>query len=277
MFDYTNVIDQIWSSDPAVRSHPLNRGKVAWWLALPGRDGGRQLYDLIGSNHGTLTNMTTAASGWRGTTRPGGWGHILFDGTDDYVNLGSNPAWSFGAGDFTLAASFLSTDPAGFHVLIGKDDPASRQWIFAQSALTPGKLSFVSEVNSAYSTTGGTSIVAGAWYRALFTRRGTACSLYINGVLDGTQNDPSIYSGTSETDIGRRAYPGYEQPWSGAIDDIAAWTRGFSDAEARADYDQSRLGYPGVLRRWPGARAVMPKTTTPIGKVPWHLFFQRSI
>ena len=45
------------TADPVNRHHPLNSKLAAWWLPLPGLDGGRQLYDLMGLNHGTLTNM----------------------------------------------------------------------------------------------------------------------------------------------------------------------------------------------------------------------------
>src|SRR4051794_33812532 len=74
---------------PVNPDHPLNRERRAWWIVVPGTDGGRQIFDLMGFNHGTLTNMTTAGSGWGGTARRGGYGNLLFDGSNDYVALGS--------------------------------------------------------------------------------------------------------------------------------------------------------------------------------------------
>ena len=32
---------------------------------------------------GTLTN----GPAWKGASRPGGWGHVLFDGSNDYVTV----------------------------------------------------------------------------------------------------------------------------------------------------------------------------------------------
>src|SRR5438045_3728680 len=87
-------------SDPVNRSHPNNRGKVAWWKVLPGLDGGRQFFDLIGQAHGALTNGPT----WKPTARAGGLGAIAFDGTDDYVAVANSPAIDLTTA-FTIAVS----------------------------------------------------------------------------------------------------------------------------------------------------------------------------
>src|SRR5690349_1214055 len=100
--------------NPINQDHPLNHGRVAWWLTLPGLEGGKYLYDLCGRSPGTLTNMTTTSSGWRGTTRPGGYGHLLFDGSNDVVNMTVPSQTTTG---FTATAWFY-TDPTltGFRV-----------------------------------------------------------------------------------------------------------------------------------------------------------------
>lgn len=56
------------------RSAPLNRGLVSWWMTLPNRlgGGGNTFRDLMGRNHGTLTNGPT----WSGNRRLGGFGSI---------------------------------------------------------------------------------------------------------------------------------------------------------------------------------------------------------
>jgi hypothetical protein len=68
----------VFGPDPVNRAHPLNDGLVTWWLTLPPTDGGLRWYDLLGLNHGTLANFG-AGFGWRGTTRPGGFGQLTFD------------------------------------------------------------------------------------------------------------------------------------------------------------------------------------------------------
>ncbi len=51
-------------------------------------------FDIAGSNNGTLTNGPTFNTGSGGS--------IVFDGVDDFVNLGNNPSLQFGTGSFTL-------------------------------------------------------------------------------------------------------------------------------------------------------------------------------
>src|SRR5688500_4148301 len=72
-------------------SHPLNRGLVGWWLPGFGGRTGQVLRDLSGNHtHGTLTNM--ASDDWiPATGRPGGFGALNFDGSNDHV-LNSSPS-----------------------------------------------------------------------------------------------------------------------------------------------------------------------------------------
>src|SRR5215831_20671009 len=79
---------------PADRSAPLNDGCSGWWMFLPGLSGAGTVWrDLLAPDHGTLTNMAqpaTSTSGWGLTTlRPGGFGELRLDGSDDYVSFGN--------------------------------------------------------------------------------------------------------------------------------------------------------------------------------------------
>jgi hypothetical protein len=84
-----DAITPLFTPDIVDRRHFLNLRREAWWLCVPHLYGGRQLYDLMGSNHGTLTSMNNANNGWRPPQRPGGWGHILCDGSAGYVDCGA--------------------------------------------------------------------------------------------------------------------------------------------------------------------------------------------
>src|SRR4051812_9903006 len=84
------------------RSHPLNRGRVAWWLAIPHLSGSTLWYDPVGRNPAALLDLSTS-NGWRSTSRPGGFGEVSFANT-----LGALSAdtlrHGIGTGDFTIAA-----------------------------------------------------------------------------------------------------------------------------------------------------------------------------
>ena len=67
------------------RTHPLTRGLLGWWRAVPGLTGSLNLYDLLGVDNGILANMGSglgSTSGWSPTAREGGYMQLNFDGTD---------------------------------------------------------------------------------------------------------------------------------------------------------------------------------------------------
>jgi hypothetical protein len=43
--------------DP-IAKHPLNVGRVAWWLGLPGLTGGPKWFDLMGLSHAAYSVTT---------------------------------------------------------------------------------------------------------------------------------------------------------------------------------------------------------------------------
>ena len=53
--------------------------------------------DVIGDNNGTLLNGTYHTDG----PFPGA-GYVEFDGTSDYLDIGSSTDFAFGTGDFTI-------------------------------------------------------------------------------------------------------------------------------------------------------------------------------
>src|SRR5688500_11296274 len=75
---------------PVNRLHPLNRGLVAWFLTLPGLSGGlkwHNLMDLSNGPHGTLTSMDPPTDWVSAKARPGGFGALDFDGSNDDVRF----------------------------------------------------------------------------------------------------------------------------------------------------------------------------------------------
>ncbi len=77
---------------PVNWANPLNIGLEAWWLVMPGNCKGGVWVDITKHGHdGVLTNMNPA-SDWVGTNRPGGWGAIEFDRTDDAIVIPAPPA-----------------------------------------------------------------------------------------------------------------------------------------------------------------------------------------
>lgn len=263
--------------NPLNRAHPLNRGLVARWMALPGWMGGRQFFDLCGLNPGVLTNMTSASvSGWKPTTRPGGYGHLLFDGVDDYVNIAravvaaGEPltftcwAWSATNGGYDTLVDFttLAAGDKNYYLRRNADNTLGcgvRNSDFGQSG------------NAVTSTTIG----SGVWYHAaaIFTST-TSRTVYLNAGGAGTNTTTvTVPSGMDHTFIG--AYGSSGSPLlftNGRIDDISIYSVAKSAAEVAADYAESLQGRPETLNWSPSGRVIsIPASVQYSG--PGNFFF----
>jgi hypothetical protein len=237
------------NANPVDDKHPLNRGLAAWYLTLPGLDGGNRFYDLLGLNPGTLTNMTTSSSGWRGTTRPGGRGNLLFDGTDDYVNCGEA---SFVPSSLTAACWFKASSLPGTTDLVSKFSSGGNQrsWQLTLTVSSVGVLldSTGSGTTITNISTGGGTVTTGTWYHAAFTYDGSTLRLYLNGIEKNNVAFASgIFASTANILLGSQNAGGFGF-LNGLLDDVEIYARSLSAAEVKALYDSSLLGHPGRLR-----------------------------
>ena len=69
--------------------------------------------DTVGGNHGTLTNGPTFSS-LNG-------GSIVFDGTNDYVQVSASSDLNFGTGNFTIEGWFNKGATTTYLTLLGSD------------------------------------------------------------------------------------------------------------------------------------------------------------
>lgn len=264
-----DTLSPLWLPDLVNRAHPLNRGRLAWWLTVPGLDGGRYLYDLMSLYPGTLTNMGSS-SGWRGTTRPGGWGHLVFDGTNDCILPAGNPHLKLGT-TYTVAlwAKLPSTPSGGSYNSffscqgLAGGGSAVTYWNIDQY---DGDLRFVVEDNGAahlamaYGYPFTPKLAGNTWYRIVGTRSGNSVSLYVNGTLyNSSSASLGTLSNTAAPVIGA-SYASSASPQyftAASMDDIGIWTRAFSSSDVWADLRASSAGYAGALTRWGGAGALV--------------------
>lgn len=230
--------------------HPLNQGRVAWFLTLPHLVGGRFWHDLMGLRQGTLTNMGNTSNGWRSPNRPGGLGHMRCDGSTGYVNSSIATGLS---GSFTVAAwAKWSTLTTGIETLVTSEVSSYNNYWFslarngaidsAAFGLYNGSQNPVAIVTTPFSTN--------QWVRMIGVRNvlSDTVELYVNGKQSASVNDTTISVPVySALNIGRQVAP--DRPFNGSMDDVSVWSRALSAAEIRADYDLSRCGYPGVLNR----------------------------
>jgi hypothetical protein len=231
---------------PVARGHPLNRGLVSWWLAVPWYMSGPRFIDIAGRSHGTLTN----GAAWQGARgRPGGWGALTFDGTNDYVPVTDRAE----TGLFTVSAWARSTSTSGTRQVFTRSEAVAftQNWMLFQRDSSGLFWSFQMRDGSDNQALSTISTADGAWRHLVGVHSGSgAIALYVDGELAASNSGSTPGSnGFSVTSIGSFA-SGSSDFWQGDIDDVKLWSgRALSSDDVAQLYRLSIRGYPGLLNR----------------------------
>ena len=149
---------------------------------------------------------------------------IVFDGTDDYVDLGYAPF--SGTGDFTIDTVY-TLDTVDTHTIIGNYPASSLQFMGRYGLYINGACYFPS------------SLGAGT-YHAVATRESGVCKLYLNGVLVNTvSNSNSI--GTNSFVMGKNTV-GTER-LTGKVPVMKLYNRALSAAEVKQNYNKYKTRF----------------------------------
>lgn len=228
-------------SKTLVTNPNLETGLVGHWT-FDGPDALKNVVDrgtayatgpLIMGSSGTLTATATM---------PGRLGQSLkFDGTDDYVTLGSLPALDQNNAMSISAWIKPSTVAAGEMDVLANSDGTNKAYRLSINN-TAGKTRCVWASTAVVS--GNLSLVANTWQHVVLVRSGSSgawtCALYLNGVFDaagGTANNPD---GTNQsTSIGREG-SNSSRYFSGAIDDVRLYNYAISTSTIQRLYDMGR-------------------------------------
>lgn len=247
------------------RSHPLNRGRLNWWLPTPGRMGGSILPDLMGSNPATIYNAppwTRGFSNFDAAVRLDG--HIA---TPRYA-VADCPTLSA----YTIACrvTFDSLYPPdssnGNNSLLKNWGDSAGVGYFHWNMVSQGDTAPAGNIRCYVNTTDGVfgavtsnPLSVGVAYHLAVTCGNGVLRLYTNGVPDGSASyTGTLSSNCSKIAIGVKlmddqstpdALPTGNSLLAGTLGDCSLWGRALSDAEMAALYAESRAGYPGLLTR----------------------------
>lgn len=232
----SRLLDLTCPLDP---DYPGNKGLVAAWVAVPELAAGLTLFDLLNTgrgnpNHGTLTNGPT----W-GKASSGGAG-LTFDGSNDYVDLGSGLSQP---GDFTVAILATPASTGATAVALGRmleQNPWPQNYVLYQQS---GNWLFnIKDGGGTYRTATGAAVTTAPTLVA-GTLSGSTQTIYTNGSPGGsnTISGGPDTGGSQRLLIGGRwTGGGADLPFSGSVDAAWLYNRALSAAEIRDLYDQSR-------------------------------------
>ena len=233
---------------PVDRAHPLNSGRIAWWLPIPGRMGGPALADLMGS----YPASTVGSPAWSYSSPFAG---VLLDGSTQYAIA---PAAGLANLDnvtvgvrFTPTPAFLAA-PAGELIVRqavpGDGDRGCRiVWVDSggdRILHTDSRGGYLAQalcpLNAGVETTIVLTIASSTGAGAQYYKDGQPIATNRLVTLPG--NDTSGMPFNIGSALGGN-------PCAALISEAFAYDRILSAAEVAQLCEQSRRGYPDLLRR----------------------------
>jgi Concanavalin A-like lectin/glucanases superfamily len=235
---------------PVNWAHPLNRGRVAWWLAHPSIPRGNTWHELCGmSSRKAYDGTLSSGAMWKGNCgRTGGYGSVNFDGVNDYLDCTVADGLTSGVEKTTISA-WVHRGSTGIQTLLGKSSSNSTAGVrFSVVWFSDNKIYFTVGA-TAYS--GTNAITTTGWHLVSMVYDGSLAAGsrivgYVNGVAP-TQTTTGTPPTTTPTQAGY--YVGRNGTTYAPMlaDDVSIWNRALSASENNQYYQQSRLGHPETL------------------------------
>jgi hypothetical protein len=149
-----------------------------------------------------------------------------FDGTGDYLTVGTSSGFTYGTGDFTIEGwVYVDNNPGNYAYFLGQGGTVSSTasiGMYIQGGV-------FKVYNNGVVITGTTSYSLDTWYHVALVRGHGQLTLFLNGSVEGTAaNTNSISSGsTMGLSLGRWAEPGDSGYFNGYLEDFRV-TKGFA-------------------------------------------------
>jgi len=221
-------------------------GLIGCWSPSLGASGYRLQDRTKYGNHGTLTNMD-AGTDW--VASPIG-GVLDFDGTNDYVSIGSPGV--FGASASITVAGWAKLRVSGSQAIAGKYVSLSNGgWILYGD---PAAGWYFDGRDGGYISSGASgAFSANEWYFVAGRKSGNVWSVSVNGVQKNSVTSgagTSLMSTTNPMDIGRVLLDAVPSLYAnGQIGEVAFWRRAVQNAELAELF---RLGNGWIGRQLTG-------------------------
>lgn len=189
-------------------------------------------FDRSGNgNNGTLTGV-----GYSGSN----FGSFSFDGTDDYVPIGST-GFPFGSSAGTLSAW------ARTNTITGSFDNMGNVFIVSYGNPNTGNSRFLGINNSTYLFGGynaditASGVPLNTWFNMAGVYTGSNALMYVNGVLVSGPTARSWNTVANSTQVGRQTNHG--EYWSGNISQVSIYNRALTATEVAQNYNALKSRY----------------------------------
>ena len=161
---------------------------------------------------------------------------VDLDGSNDYLQVPASTDFSFGTSDFSFGAWFNSNEISGYRSIVD-----FRQ---ANGHLLPSLYNSPNSGYKLYVFTGSslvlnynTTLTAGQWYHAVYTRSGTSGTLYLNGTSVATGTDSSNYSLNGAPRWGGPASGVSASYFNGKMDECSIFSSALSASNVSSMYN----------------------------------------
>lgn len=242
-------------ASPINWSSSINQGLVSWWLNLPGGQwgGGTRWRDPCRRNDGTLTNGPT----WSGAKgRPGGYGAIEFDNTNDEIVI-TNLVGAGTTNQATFCGWVMPRSVGAFDgILVG----AGNQGLSLSNAAGSPVTCNWNDTSGEYTRDTGLTLTLNTWSWVAGVVNGALMTVYRwSGGVWGSHSW-AITNSSKNLDqtykIGRdRTFAG--RWWDGWMDDLRLYNVARSDGQIVAMLQDSLAGYPSTIN-WIAPRRYAP-------------------
>ena len=148
-------------------------------------------------------------------------GSVYFDGSGDYLTVGSNVHDNIGTGDFAAEAWVYLDEALGSTRAIFGSGPSDSDDQFTLFILSNGAFYFDYGGSQDYVQT-STGIIARAWNHIALTRSGTSFNIWVNGTSIISTTLSADIGGTANFTIGAARNGGFS--WKGYISDARVVT-----------------------------------------------------
>lgn len=222
----------------------LNSGLATWLISLPGRMAGKRWFDLCSGNHADMTT-SNSTNGWRPASRPGGYGSILFDGSNQQLQTIKTSATDLQF--FTATTWIRLTGSTTNDWIFSTTESGSPGW--GLDIQTSAGVSTIFFDHFVVATVVSTTAVVndGFWHQVgIFRNRANLAGIILDGKIIATASYSTAFTNSTFT-IGNRGFSGVKM--TGSQDCLKVWNRGLSGAECFNDFNDSRESHPRTLVR----------------------------